>query len=68
MDKLIELIGQRQKLRERIKHLENDLKKSMDQDPEANALDEKDREFLQGLYRVERENLAKLDADINKTS
>ncbi|MGZ3789232.1 MAG: hypothetical protein ACXVLQ_11955 [Bacteriovorax sp.] len=68
MDKLIELIGQRQKLRERIKHLENDLTKSMDQDPEANALDEKDREFLQGLYRVERENLAKLDADINKTS
>ncbi len=67
MDKLKELIEQRQKLSERIKHLENDLRKSMDQDPEANALDEKNIEFLKGLYQVERENLAKLDADISKT-
>ncbi|MGZ3788180.1 MAG: hypothetical protein ACXVLQ_06630 [Bacteriovorax sp.] len=66
MDKLKELMEQRQKLIERIMHLENDLRKSMDQDPEANALDEENREFLKGLYRVEKENLAKLDADINK--
>lgn len=67
MDKLKELIEQRRKLQERIKQLENDLRKSLDQDPEANALEEKNREFLNGLYRVEKENLAKLDADISKT-
>jgi RNA polymerase-binding transcription factor DksA len=66
MEKKADLLEQRKKLRERIKHLENDLKKSLDQDPDANALDEENREFLENLYKVEKENLVKLDADIER--
>lgn len=68
MNKLKKLIEERRKLQDRIKRLENDLKKPMDQDPEANALDEGNLDFLKDLYKVEKENLEKLDADISKTT
>lgn len=67
MDKLKKLTERRRELKERIKHLENDLKKPLNHDLEANALEEEDREFLNGLYRIEKENLAQLEAEIIKT-
>ena len=67
MDKLKDLEEQRRKLEGRIKQLENELKKPLKNDYEANALEEENREVLNSLYRVEKENLAKINADINKT-
>lgn len=58
MDKLIRLIEDRQKLREKIKHLESDLEKS---------IDEENKIVLYELYLVEKENLSKLDTEINNT-
>ncbi|MBC7537356.1 MAG: hypothetical protein H7281_00940 [Bacteriovorax sp.] len=67
MDKLKDLIEQRQKLEERIKQLENELKKPLTNDSEENAVEEDNREVLYSLYQVEKENLARVDADINET-
>jgi cell division protein FtsB len=66
MDKLKDLVEQRQKLEERIKQLENELKKPLTNDSEENAVEEDNREVLYSLYQVEKENLARVDADINE--
>jgi hypothetical protein len=44
----------------RIKKIENDLKKPLDGDLEQNAQDEENREILNRLYRVETENLSRI--------
>lgn len=64
VDTLENLKKKRQNFEERIKRLENELKKPLTMDPEDNAIDEEDREILNSLYRIEKENLAKIDAEI----
>jgi chaperonin cofactor prefoldin len=66
MDKLKDLIEQRQKLEERIKQLESELKKPLTADSEESAVEEDGREVLYSLYQVEKENLARITADINE--
>jgi RNA polymerase-binding transcription factor DksA len=68
MDRLIELKNERRKLEERIKQIENELKKPMSFDAEDNALEAKNREILYSLYQVEKENLIRLNADILNTN
>lgn len=68
MDKLKDLKEQRRKLEDRIKRLEEELKKPLTSDLEDDAIEEENREVLYGLYQVEKENLAKVDADISETS
>ena len=68
MDKLKDLKDQRRRLKERIKEIEDELKKPMSLDAEEDALEEKNREILYSLYQVEKENLARIDADIVGTN
>ncbi|MDD4974568.1 MAG: hypothetical protein PHY93_09480 [Bacteriovorax sp.] len=67
MDKLKDLIEQRQKLEERIKQLESELKKPLTADSEESAVEEDNREIIYGLYQVEKENLDRVNADINES-
>jgi RNA polymerase-binding transcription factor DksA len=66
MDSLEDLKKKRLKLEERIEHLEDELKKPLKMDPDANALGEENREVLNSLYQVEKENLIKINNDIKK--
>ncbi len=61
-----ELEDQRNKLAERILSLEKDLKSPLSQDVEEGALDMKNREILYGLYRVEKQNLERIESEIRK--
>ena len=63
---LDELQGQRLRLSERIKHLEEDLKTPMSIDEDESAMEMKNREVLYSLYKVEKENLLTLEAKINQ--
>lgn len=67
MDKIQQLREQRKRLENRIKQLESELKKPMSQDTEEDALEENNREVIYGLYQVEKENLARLDAEIRES-
>lgn len=62
--KLKELNLKRQELLLKINQLESDLKKPLKMDLDANALEEENREILNGLYRIEKENLQRIDAEI----
>lgn len=61
------LVEKRQKLVKKILQLEGDLKKPLKMDQDANAQEEGNRERLNGIYRVEKENLDKLDAEIESS-
>lgn len=67
MDKIQELREQRKRLEERIKQLENELKKPMSPDIEEDAQLENSREVTYSLYQVEKENLARLDTKIRES-
>lgn len=64
MTQLSILNEKREKLVTKISELEFDLKKSLRKDEDDNALDEENREILNGVYSVEKENLKNLDAEI----
>jgi DNA-binding transcriptional regulator GbsR (MarR family) len=64
MTQLSVLNEKREKLITKIGELEFDLKKSLRKDEDDNALDEEHREILNGVYKVEKENLKNLDAEI----
>jgi hypothetical protein len=66
MDKLIELRNHWQKIRERITQLEFELKKPLSNDFEEDAQEEQSREVIYGIYQVEKQNLARIEAEIRE--
>jgi hypothetical protein len=66
MDKLIELRNHWQKIRERITQLEYELKKPLSNDFEEDAQEEQSREVIYGIYQVEKDNLARIEAEIRE--
>lgn len=67
MTTLEDLKEQYQKLEERIKRLETDLKSPMSKEADEDALETKNRDVLYGLYKVEKQNLARLEAQIRES-
>ncbi|MBC7428592.1 MAG: hypothetical protein H7336_08280 [Bacteriovorax sp.] len=63
---LEDLRRQYRNMQERILKYENDLKQPLAKDEEDSAVEEAGREVLYGLYKVEKENLAKLESDIKE--
>lgn len=57
-----------QQVRERILKYENDLKQPLKRDLDDNAVEEGNREIIYGLYKVEKENLLKIESDILELS
>lgn len=69
MDMTIEQLQLKgQQIRERILKYENDLKQPLKRDLDDNAVEEGNREIVYGLYKVEKENLMKIEADILELS
>ena len=69
MDMTIEQLQLKgQQIRERISKYENDLKQPLKRDLDDNAVEEGNREIVYGLYKVEKENLMKIEADILELS
>lgn len=68
MEKIEELRVKYQKLEERIKQLESDLRKPLSQDPDEDAVETKNRDILYGLYQVEKKNLVNLEAEIRQAN
>ena len=56
------------KLEERIRHLERDLKTPRSIDPDDDAVEAKNRDILYGLYQVEKQNLARMEAELRNIS
>ena len=53
-----------QQVRQRILKYENELKQPLKRDLDDNAVEEGNREIIYGLYKVEKENLEKIEAEI----
>lgn len=68
MDTLQELRLKSHNIRERILKIEAELKQPMETNPDDGAVEEGSREVTYRLYQVEKENLAKLEADILQLS
>lgn len=66
MDSLEDLRLKHQKITERILRFEEDLKQPLLRDLEDNAVEEGSREIIYGLYKIEKANLAKIEADIRE--
>lgn len=64
MDSLQELRIKHKNIRERILKIEDELKQPLKTNPDDSAVQEGDREVTYRLYQVEKENLAKIEADI----
>lgn len=64
MDTIETLRIKSQKIRERIQHIEEELRQPLVTNPEDSAAEEGTREVTYRLYQVEKENLAKIEADI----
>lgn len=68
MKTIKDLNDEKVKLEERIRHLERDLKVPRSNDPDDDAVEAKNREIIYSLYQVEKQNLAKLEADMRNIS
>ncbi len=68
MNTLQELRIKSQNIRARILKIEDELKQPMEANPDDGAVEEGSREVTYRLYQVEKENLAKLEADILELS
>ena len=68
MDKLKNLQEQSQRIRERIKKIEQELRQPIKNNPDDSAVEEGSREVTYRLYQVEKANLAKIEADISSLS
>lgn len=68
MDKLKDLQEQSEKIKERIKKIEQELRQPMKTNPDDSAVEEGSREVTYQLYKVEKENLARIEADISSFS
>lgn len=66
MKKLDELREEKNKLEERIRHLERDLKTPRSTDPDEDAVEAKNRDILYSLYQVEKQNLARMEAELRQ--
>jgi uncharacterized protein (DUF3084 family) len=66
MNELQDLKEKHRKLEIRLKQIEGELRKSLKKDPDANAIEERDREVLNRVYQIEKDNLARIDAKIGK--
>lgn len=66
MDKLEDLRIKSQKIRERIEQIELELRQPLMTNPDDSAAEEGTREVTYRLYQVEKENLAKIEADISE--
>lgn len=64
MINLEKLKEKRQEIVKKILQIESDLKKPLKMDLDDNAQEEGNREVLNSIYKVEKDNLAKLDAEI----
>lgn len=64
MDTLKDLKIKGQKIRERIEQIEQELRQPLMANPDDSAAEEGAREVTYRLYQVEKENLAKIEADI----
>lgn len=64
MNRLEELRIKGQNIRERILKIEDELRQPMKTNPDDSAIEEGSREVTYRLYQVEKENLAKIEADI----
>jgi len=64
MDRLEELRKKGQNIRERILKIEEELRQPLETNPEDSAIEEGSREVTYRLYQLEKENLAKIEADI----
>jgi RNA polymerase-binding transcription factor DksA len=64
MDTIEELRIKSQKIRERIEQIEGELREPLMTNPDDSAAEEGTREVTYRLYQVEKENLAKIEADI----
>jgi RNA polymerase-binding transcription factor DksA len=64
MDTLKDLRIKSQKIRERIEQIELELRQPLVTNPDDSAAEEGTREVTYRLYQVEKENLAKIEADI----
>lgn len=64
MDTLENLRIKSQKIRERIEEIELELRQPLVTNPDDGATEEGSREVTYRLYQVEKENLAKIEADI----
>lgn len=51
-------------IRERLLKYESDLKQPLRRDLDDNAVEESSREIIYGLYKVEKENLLKIEEEI----
>ena len=67
MKTLEDLRIERNKLEERIRHLERDLKTPRSNDPDEDAVEAKNRDILYSLYQVEKQNLSRMDAEIRQS-
>jgi RNA polymerase-binding transcription factor DksA len=65
-DQLEDLRKQFRNIQERVLKYENELRQPLAKDLEESAVDESSREILYGLYKVEKENLAKLESEIRE--
>ncbi len=50
----------------RVLKYESDLKKPLEKDEEDNAVDESAREVLNGLYKIEKQNLLKIETALKE--
>jgi predicted nucleic acid-binding Zn-ribbon protein len=66
MNELQDLKEKHRKLEIRLKEIEDKLRKPLKKDPDANAIEERDREVLNRVYQIEKDNLARIDAKIGK--
>ncbi len=64
MNTLEELRVKSEEIRERILKIEDELRQPMKANPDDSAIEEGSREVTYRLYQVEKENLAKIEADI----
>lgn len=68
MEKLEALEEKRKTIIDRIRSLERDLKTPLSKDPDEDAVETKNRDILYSLYRVEKQNLARIEAEIMSTN
>lgn len=61
-----ELRTQGERIRERILRIEEELKQPLMRNPDDSAAEEGTREVTYRLYQVEKENLARIEADIQE--
>jgi hypothetical protein len=64
MNRVEELTLQLASIEDKIRRLENDLKKPLSSDIEEHAVEESDLTLLSSLYEVEKKNLARVKQQI----